>query len=74
MERNPFPEIKILPSIKDVAHFVGRLLAPLPTEAPDYMSNHYRGASEMLDAHLQEPTEPYQPTLPFSTFIDRSRN
>ena len=82
MERNPFPEIKILPSIKDVAHFVGRLLTPYPTEAPLYMSNHYRGASEMLDAHLSEPTdgEAIEAQLPIDggwddmgCYIDRSK-
>ena len=84
MERPFMPEIKILPSLRDIGHFLGRLLTPLPEEAPPHMSNHYRGASEMLDAMsptINEPTdgEAYQPSLftrgwdSEGCYIDRSR-
>jgi hypothetical protein len=55
-----FPQIDLFPRITRVAKAIGRVLTPYPQEAPDYMSNHYRGASEMLDHHLN-----YQPMLPF---------
>jgi hypothetical protein len=32
MEQNPFPEIRILPTLKEVGSFIGRVLSPLPRE------------------------------------------
>jgi hypothetical protein len=57
MEKGYPERYHILPSLGDVARFVGRLLTPYPTEAPPYMSNHYRGASC--------PDFVEQPELPF---------
>lgn len=56
---NPFPEFNL--GIKDKAYNVAKKVIGLctlfPPEAPLYMSNHYRGASEMLDHHLNEPLD-----------------
>jgi len=68
-DKNPFPKIDLLPPPTAILRFLGRLLTPLPTEAPDFMSNHYRGK----DAE-GEAIEAVQPELPFSTFLDRSRS
>ena len=65
-DKNPFPEfdLGLTDRLKSVARFVGRLLTPYPQEAPLFMSNHYRGASEMLDYHLKDSEgEALQPTL-----------
>lgn len=59
MDKNPFPEFKLfnpVERLKDVGRFIGRVLRPFPEEAPDYMSNHNRGAEAML-SRLQEPTD-----------------
>jgi hypothetical protein len=72
MERSIFPEIKILPTLKDVGSFMLRLISlpegGYPSEYPKHPER--RGAAAMLDAHLEDD---YQPSLPFSPFIDRSR-
>lgn len=57
MEKEVFPPIDLFPRLTRVAHAIGRFLTPLPTEAPDYMSNHYRGADSEGEA--------LQPQLPF---------
>ncbi len=53
-DRNPFPQLDLFPRLTRVAKAVGRLLSPLPSEAPDYMSNHYRGGAAMLDRELYD--------------------
>jgi len=58
-ESNPFPKIEIFPKIErvlEVAGKIGKFLFTSPEVHP-YMSNHYRGASEMLDSHLIEPSD-----------------
>lgn len=42
-DKNPIPKIDLFPRITRVGRALGRLLTPLPTEAPDFMSDHYRG-------------------------------
>lgn len=44
--------------LERVGRFLGHVLSPLPLDAPDFMSNHYRarGAAEMLDSHLDDRT------------------
>lgn len=61
METNQgWPERFILfPRLERVGAFLGRLVRFLPLEAPDYMSNHNRGAAAMLDRELYDkPAEP----------------
>lgn len=42
-DKNPFPEFDLFPKLDRAARFIKRLLTPLPIEAPDFMSEHYRG-------------------------------
>lgn len=44
-DKNPFPDIDLFPRLSRVAEFIKRALSPLPSEAPDFMSEHYRGPS-----------------------------
>ena len=59
-----FPErYHVLPTLKEVGQFIGRVLAPLPEGGypsdyrPGGEKNHNRGAAAMLDAALYEPTD-----------------
>lgn len=54
VNKNPFPQLELFPRLAAVGRFVGNLLTPLPTEAPDFMSEHYRGAAAMLDRELYD--------------------
>lgn len=51
---NPMPEVHIFPRLERIGHFVSRLVSFLPECAPDYMSNHNRGAAPMLDRELYD--------------------
>lgn len=62
MEKQIMPEMKII-SLGGVVKFLGRLASRFPEGAPDYMSDHYRGAAAMLDAHLDAQEE-----LPFPAY------
>lgn len=53
-----FPEFDLFPRVTRVARAIGSVLTPFPTEAPDFMSNHYRGADTEGEA--------LQPQLPFA--------
>lgn len=53
-DKNPFPVIDLFPQLTRVGRFLGRLVSFCPSEAPLYMSNHYRGAAAMLDAELYD--------------------
>ena len=56
MEANNWPEFNLfnpLERIRGVARFIGKLITPFPNEAPDYMSEHYRGAD--ADGEALEP-------------------
>ena len=56
--KNPFPQIELLPRLAQVGKFIGRLLTFLPQNAPDFMSNHYhpenRGGGPALDRSLYD--------------------
>jgi hypothetical protein len=66
MEQEPiFPEIRIIEPFKALRGFVGRVAA-LGATTELCLSEHKRGAAEMLDNALD------QPQLPFP--VDRSRN
>lgn len=51
---NPFPKIDLFPKLTRVGHFIGRLVSFCPLEAPDYMSEHYRGGAALLDRELYD--------------------
>jgi hypothetical protein len=56
MEKSIFPEIHILPSIREMGAFIGRVLVSRPTEAPLHMSNHYeRSHFEPMDGEAYQP-------------------
>lgn len=38
---NPFPEVYVIPNYERVKRILSHVLNFLPTEAPDFMSNHY---------------------------------
>lgn len=59
-DRNPFPEIHIFPRLERVGRFMGRLFSFLPVEAPDYMSEHNRGAAPALDRALYDQQPEYE--------------
>lgn len=65
MEQDIFPRIEIFNPLKALTSFVGRIAA-LGTRTEMCLSEHKRGAAEMLDQHLDAPQ------LPFP--VDRSRN
>ena len=66
MEQEPiFPRIEIINPLKALTSFVGRIAA-LGATTELCLSEHKRGAAEMLDQHLDAPQ------LPFP--VDRSRN
>ena len=56
MEKEPdiMPNFDLFPKIERVANFIKRLVSFLPTAAPDYMSEHYRGAAAQLDSQLYD--------------------
>lgn len=56
MEKDPniMPEFTLFPRLERVAGFIKRLVTFLPTDAPDYMSEHYRGGAAMLDRELYD--------------------
>lgn len=56
-DKNPFPTLDLFPRLTRVGQFLGRLVSFLPTEAPDYMSNHNRGGGPALDRALYEQQE-----------------
>lgn len=53
-DKTPFPRIDLFPRLHRVADFVARVISPFPSEAPDYMSEHYRGGEAMLDRELYD--------------------
>lgn len=53
-DKNPFPQLELFPRISRAARFIGNLLTPFPTDAPMYMSDHYRGGAAMLDRELYD--------------------
>lgn len=53
-DKNPFPQLELFPRISRAARLIGNLLTPFPTEAPSYMSEHYRGGAAMLDRELYD--------------------
>lgn len=59
MEKEIFPHFELFPRLARVGRFFGKLLTPFPTEAPDFMSNHYRGAEEMLETIEPSPVQHY---------------
>lgn len=65
MEKDVFPRIEIFNPIKAITSFVGRVAA-LGATTELCLSEHKRGAAEMLDQALDAPQ------LPFP--VDRSRN
>jgi hypothetical protein len=65
VEKDIFPEFTIFEPIKALRAFVGRIAA-LGATTELCLSEHKRGAAEMLDQQLQTPQ------LPFP--VDRSRN
>ena len=56
-DKNPFPKIDLFPRLTKVAACIGRLASFLPNQAPDYMSDHYRGGAAMLDRELYDGVE-----------------
>lgn len=56
-DKNPFPKIELFPRLHKVASALARLVCYRPTEAPDYMSNHYRGGAAMLDRELYDEVQ-----------------
>lgn len=55
-----FPEFDLFPRLTRVAQFLGRVLSPLPTEAPLHMSNHYdRSHFEPSDGEAMQPQLPF---------------
>lgn len=53
-DKNPMPQFDLFPRLKRVGEVVVRFLSFNPAEAPDYMSNHYRGGAAMLDRELYD--------------------
>ena len=53
-DKNPMPAFDLFPRLHRVASFLGRAVSFLPTQAPDHMSNHYRGGAAMLDRELYD--------------------
>ena len=66
MEKDIFPRIEIFNPLRAISGFVGHIAA-LGTRTEMCLSEHKRGAAEMLDQALET-----QPQLPFP--VDRSRN
>lgn len=56
METDPniMPKINLFPRLERVGRALGRLVSFLPANAPDYMSDHYRGGAAMLDRELYD--------------------
>lgn len=59
INENIMPEIRLFPTLDRVAGFIGRVVS-LGHVAETCLSEHKRGAAEMLDSQLYD-----QPTLPF---------
>lgn len=53
-DKNPMPDVHLFPRLERAAEFIKGLVRFLPSEAPDYMSNHYRGGAAMLDRELYD--------------------
>jgi hypothetical protein len=51
---NPMPELTLFPRLEKLGRCLGRLVSFLPAQAPDHMSNHYRGGAAMLDRELYD--------------------
>jgi hypothetical protein len=68
-DKNPFPKIDLFPRLTAIARGVGRMVSFLPTEAPDFMSDHYRGGAAMLDRELYD--DPNQLQLDFEAQADK---
>lgn len=62
MEQDIFPRIEIFNPLKALTSFVGRIAA-LGATTELCLSEHKRGAAEMLDQHLEA-----QPELPFPKY------
>lgn len=59
-DQNPMPQFDLLPGlpvIRKVGRFLGSLLVPFHTGAPDCMSTHNRGGGPALDRALYEQGE-----------------
>lgn len=58
-DKNPFPKIDITPVdvLKAIGGIAYGLFTFLPNEAPDYMSDHYRGGAALLDQELYDQDE-----------------
>lgn len=67
METDPniIPRLDLFPKLQRVGRALGRLVSFLPANAPDYMSDHYRGGAAMLDRELYD-----QPQLDFEAQAD----
>lgn len=60
-DKNPFPQFDLLPRVARVGRFLSRVVSFLPLEAPNHMSDHYRGGAALLDRELYDkPDEPEQ--------------
>lgn len=57
---NPMPKFELLPRLSRLGSCALRFFSMLPAEAPDYMSDHYRGAAALLDHELYDKTEQLQ--------------
>lgn len=54
-DRNPFPEMHVLPTLKEVGHFLLRCVSFLPEQTLASHGDHFnRGAAPMLDQSLDE--------------------
>jgi hypothetical protein len=47
-----FPEIDLFPRLTRAGNFIKRIVSLYPDGAPDYMSEHNRGAAPMIDDAL----------------------
>lgn len=49
-DRNPLPKVDLFPRVSRVARSIGRAASFFPTEAPDFMSDHYHGRPVKTEA------------------------
>jgi len=55
---NPFPQMDLFPRLTKIRLFLGRLVSPLPQNAPLYMSEHYHAPEVSSVAEEQQLTIP----------------
>ena len=67
VDKNIMPEIELFPRLERVGHFIKRLVTFLPLEAPDHMSEHYRGGAALLDRELYDIPQETQDQLDYGT-------